>query len=84
MAKIVPASQSDSKFPYGRTKITIARVLWANRSSSTRLNPLTRSEEIAEALAISQDTAVDSLARLEMRGKVRNTDDTQYWHIRRR
>ena len=49
-------------------------------------DPLTRSEEIAESLSVSQDKVVDSLERLEMMGKARNAGGTldnpsPCWHV---
>jgi hypothetical protein len=49
-------------------------------------DPLTRSADIAEALSLDQEDIVDSLGRLEARGRVRNAGGTSdnpspCWHI---
>src|SRR2546425_5786522 len=63
------------------------RDLWDSRRGMTGAgDPLVRSAELAEALSLDCDTVIDSLERLEARGRVRNAGGTldnpaPYWHI---
>lgn len=64
-----------------------------NRSLWTGSRPFTgggdvavRSAELSEHLAIDQESVIESLSRLEMRGRARNSGGTldgpaPYWHI---
>ena len=66
------------------------RGLWGGvRGMTGGGDPAVRSAELAEKLSLNHDVVVESLERLETKGRVRNAggsldDPSPYWHILRR
>lgn len=63
------------------------RTLWAGiRGMTGGGDPLVRSAELAEKLSLDYEVVLESLERLEAKGRVRNAggtldDPAPYWHV---